>query len=320
MPGDFPIDLDLDARHIWATVRFWMEVDNYKYLRQGGRRKHHWDTLELLLKVFGMGLKIAGLHDRGVRNAEDIECRQFEIHCPGLPHSFDGYTLIHITDPHFDSLPGTRMVDKIIECVSSVPAVDICVLTGDYRRGIQGNFRQILSAMHQLALAIDAKDGIVATLGNHDTVLMVNEFEKMNIRVLANESISIERGKDKIHFTGIDDVHYYYTPMAVEAFDQAPAGFKIALVHSPELFDLAAEHGYALYLAGHTHGGQITLPNKKPIIKHLHNGKHLAVGWWQHGTMQGYTSNGAGVSGLPVRYNTRGEVTLITLRTNHPLR
>ena len=32
------------------------------------------------------------------------------------------------------------------------------------------------------------------------------------------------------------------------------------------------------------------------------------------GSMTGYTSTGLGTSGLPVRFNTRGEVTLFTLR------
>jgi hypothetical protein len=30
--------------------------------------------------------------------------------------------------------------------------------------------------------------------------------------------------------------------------------------------------------------------------------------------MEGYTSSGLGVSGAPLRFNTRGEVALITLR------
>ena len=41
---------------------------------------------------------------------------------------------------------------------------------------------------------------------------------------------------------------------------------------------------------------------------------HHAAGLWRRGAMVGYTSAGAGVSVVPVRFNTRGEVTLITLR------
>ncbi len=38
------------------------------------------------------------------------------------------------------------------------------------------------------------------------------------------------------------------------------------------------------------------------------------MGLWWHGSMTGYTTTGIGVSGLPVRFNTRAEAVLITLR------
>ena len=77
---------------------------------------------------------------------------------------------------------------------------------------------------------------------------------------------------------------------------------------------MAADHGFHLYLTGHTHGGQICLPGGRPILTHLTQHRRYARGQWRHGAMQGYTSTGIGVSALPVRYNNRGEVALITLR------
>jgi len=115
-------------------------------------------------------------------------------------------------------------------------------------------------------------------------------------------------------FAGTDDVHYYYTEEAREALATATVGFKIALIHSAEFADAAAENGYHLYLAGHTHGGQICLPGGWPIITHMTRFRRYGRGLWRHGKMRGYTSTGVGVSGLPVRFNSRGEVVLITLR------
>jgi predicted MPP superfamily phosphohydrolase len=303
--------LELDRRHIWATVRCWLEVDNYKQIRGGGRRRHHWDTLEILLHIFAFGLKITGFYDRGVANALSIDLARVTLKFPALPPAFDGYTILHITDPHLDTLPNFE--DQIIKIIENLE-VDMCVFTGDYKLSVHGGYLHIIPAMEKIVAKISARDGIVATLGNHDTIFMVNPFEKMGIRVLANETISLNRAGDVIHFTGVDDPHYYFTQMAVEALESSPAGFKIALIHSPELYDLAEDSGFSLYLAGHTHGGQITLPNKKPIIKHLHNGKHLAKGHWRHHDLVGYTSNGAGTSGIPIRFNTKGEITLFTLQ------
>ncbi len=85
-------------------------------------------------------------------------------------------------------------------------------------------------------------------------------------------------------------------------------------MHSAEVADDADEAGYALYLCGHTHGGQISLPGGRPLVTHLKRCRHAASGLWRQGRMTGYTSRGVGVSDLPLRFNTRGEVVVITLR------
>ncbi len=308
----FQEELELDRRHIWATVRSWMEVDNYKQIRKGGRRRYHWDILEALLEIFGLGLKAVGCYERGVKNAITVEKKEIELEFSNLPEAFDGYTILHITDPHFDTLPNFE--DIIVEAVNGTQ-VDLCVFTGDYKLKVHGAYLQIVPAMEKVVSALSARDGMLATLGNHDTVFLVNHFEKMGVRVLANETVGLYRGDDTIHITGTDDPHYYYTPMAEESLQATGKGFKIALIHSPELYDMAADYGYSLYLAGHTHGGQITFSNQRPILTHLNNGRKFAKGLWQYKAMTGYTSNGAGTSGIPIRFCTKGEITVITLRT-----
>ncbi len=124
----------------------------------------------------------------------------------------------------------------------------------------------------------------------------------------------LERGRERITVTGLDDVHHFYTEGARQALLGGGRGFKIALVHSAEVADVAAEAGYSLYLCGHTHGGQVCLPGGRPLVTHLTQHRFAAAGLWQFGRMTGYTSRGAGVAVPPVRFNCRGEVVLITLR------
>jgi uncharacterized protein len=306
-PSKLDDDRDLDPRYLWATIRGWMELDKYKQLRHGGKKRNHWDLFESLVKLFGVGVRMVGLWDRGVRNALDVELREHSLYFDNLPAAFDGYRILHITDPHFDSLPqfGQHLAEKIADI-----NVDCCFFTGDYRKEIHGSYRQILPDMKQIVDALDCKDGVYATLGNHDTVHMVNPFEAMGVKVLANETITLNRGNDRIIVTGVDDVHYFYTDMTMEAFQSTEDGFKIALVHSPELFDMVEANNYSLYLAGHTHGGQICLPGGRPLIMHLSHGKEYAVGLWKYNKLQGYTSNGAGTSCLPIRFHSRGDITV----------
>jgi len=300
-----------DRRTIWAIQRSTLETALVKSQRDGTRHRRKWDFFDFLLKGFGVGLKLAGLEGRGIVNARNVEVRSHELHFPNLPSAFDGYTILHLTDIHFDCLSGIE--DIIINLIKDLK-IDLAVLTGDYRNGLHGSHHQIVAPMAKLAEAIRAPDGIFATLGNHDTVHMVSAIEKMGVRVLANETAKIERQNSHIFLTGIDDVHYYYSDMALEEMDNTPQGFKIILVHSAEIADLAAERGYSLYLAGHTHGGQICWPNGSPVFTHLNAHRRFASGLWRLKGLVGYTNRGAGTVVLPVRFFSRGEIAVITLR------
>jgi len=50
------------------------------------------------------------------------------------------------------------------------------------------------------------------------------------------------------------------------------------------------------------------------IITHMGGNRRFTSGLWRQGSMTGYTTTGIGVSALPVRFNSHGEVVLITLR------
>jgi predicted MPP superfamily phosphohydrolase len=143
---------------------------------------------------------------------------------------------------------------------------------------------------------------------------MAEALEDLGISVLVNETLSIRRAGAWLHVTGTDDVHHFYTDGALTALSQVPEGFKMALVHSAELADVAADQGFHLYLAGHTHGGQICLPGGRPILTNLICHRRYASGLWRHGPMLGYTTTGVGVAVLPVRFNCRGQVVLLALR------
>jgi uncharacterized protein len=298
-------------RDQWVARRRYMESHNEKRLPDGRRRMRRFPVFKFMIQRLGTVLKATGLYRRGLRNAVEVQLNRIDIAFDGLPRAFDGYTILHITDLHVDGLPDG--IGHISRLVKDLP-VDACVLTGDYRFNIRGPFDSILPPMGELVGAISARDGIFGVLGNHDSVKMVEPFERLGIRMLANESLTLTRGGDKLHLTGIDDVHYYYTVRAVEALRAAPAGFNIALVHSPEIAEQAADAGMSLYLTGHTHGGQICLPGGRPIITNIATERAYATGLWQRGGMVGYTSPGAGISGLPVRYFSKSEAALITLR------
>lgn len=305
---------DSAARARWLERRIFLEAQNTKHTPFGVRPRHR-KQFRRLQRIAGVLLKLVGLYDRGQRNALDIRLTSEVFEFPDLPASFDGYRLLHVTDPHFDTLEGTA--ERVAALVGGCEA-DLLVLTGDYRRRVRGPFEHVLPQLAQVVRAARTPDGAIALLGNHDSAAMVEPLEALGLHVLINETLTIARGDAQLHLTGFDDVHYFYTPAADAAADAAPPGFRIALVHSPEFVFHAARAGYRLYVCGHTHGGQVCLPGGVAVLTANELGHRFVSGRWRHGDMHGFTSRGAGASGLPVRFFSRGEVTLITLRRATP--
>mgnify|MGYP000984614629 CR=1 FL=1 len=156
---------------------------------------------------------------------------------------------------------------------------------------------------------------VYAILGNHDSIRMVPGIEALDIDLLLNESVVLERDGARIHLAGIDDPHYYQ----VDNFDRASAAIpsedvSILLSHSPETYRHAAHADFDLMLSGHTHGGQICLPGGIALMTNADCPRRFCRGAWRHHAMQGYTSTGSGASVVGVRYNCPPEITLHHLR------
>lgn len=310
-PGDAECR-NAPPRWLWAVNRFRMETENRRTRRYGKYGRQHLLVLRILMMLLKLFLKATFQYEQGRRNARDIRLEEIELPLEKLPPAFDGYSILHISDMHFESIPGlARQAAELCNGRS----VDACVLTGDYRRRIHGLHRETLRGVESLLQHISARDGVFGVLGNHDDCHMVPPLESLGITMLINEHAVVHRDGQSICLLGVDDVHYYFTDQAIHALEQtADQAFRILLVHSPELFKEAAGLGVNLYLCGHTHGGQVCLPGGAPVICHLDKGRRFAKGVWRYKNMTGLTNRGLGASGLPVRFHCPGHIVLLTLR------
>jgi predicted MPP superfamily phosphohydrolase len=186
---------------------------------------------------------------------------------------------------------------------------DLCVLTGDYRGQTFGPYLPCLQAMRDL---LDAMRGdAYGVLGNHDTIRMAPDLERMGVRILLNEHVEIEREGASIFLAGVDDAHFYRVDNLEKAATGIPEGaFSILLSHTPEIYRQAAHAGFDLMLSGHTHGGQICLPGGVPLTLESSLPRRMGRGGWRYGEMAGYTSAGCGACVVPVRFNCPPEITL----------
>ena len=229
---------------------------------------------------------------------------------PDLPEAFDGYSILHLTDFHLDALP--TLSDHLVPMLKPLQC-DLAVLTGDYQDRFHADPEINRGQLQDIVGAINARDGVIATLGNHDTFRTVPILEDLGVEVLVNESKLVHRGAESVLITGLDDIHYYFSPDTLRALWNPDHAFKILAVHSPELYALAEQRGYQLYLTGHTHGGQVCLPTGIPIITHAKVRRSFTGGAWRYRGIQGHTSRGIGTSGLPIRFNCPPEIVLCRL-------
>ncbi len=289
-----------------AKQRLGIEKDYEAHIFGHGINFFHIENWYSLRSVIRSTLKLTGLYWRGRRNAERIQVRHHHVKLPELPASFDGFTILHLSDMHVDF--SHRAMQRLIELLPSA-GYDICVLTGDFRGNTFGPFDATLEGLARVRAHL--KNPVYGVLGNHDTVCMVPGMEEMGIRMLLNEAETIVRGGERIHLAGIDDAHYYRVDNIEKAASQFPHDeFSILLSHTPEIYRQAAHADFNLMLSGHTHGGQICLPGSIPITLDSVLPRHMGSGPWKHHDMVGYTSVGAGSVVVPVRLNCLPEITL----------
>ena len=271
------------------------------------------DTGERGIRLFGFhvspaairtSLKLAGLYQRGCRNAEDVRV-QHNVIPTSVPTTFEQFTILQLSDLHVDMNPG--VISRLASLVPHL-SYDLCVITGDYRGKSFGPFEAALDGMARICSFL--KRPIYGVLGDHDTIYMVPGLENLGMRILLNESIRIPRGSHSIYLAGIDDARHLREDDILKLASEIPGNaFSILLSHTPEIYRQAALY-FKLLLCGHTHGGQICLPGGFPLTLEAVLPRKMGAGPWSFQGMIGYTSAGTGSSVVPVRFNCPPEVTM----------
>ena len=313
----------------WKYVLFEPPMENYPRFVRSTVRLREWRSCHQPLArwhvLFNLSsliynrvlvstvFRLLGRYQQGIANALKPELTGHEIVCPGLPKSFDGFTILLLTDLHLDGLPG--LVDRILARIDG-RCFGLCLIGGDIRMQTYGPIAPSLRELRRLLPHIKTKHGIFGVLGNHDCIEMVPDFEEAGMLMLVNDATLIEHDGENLWLAGIDDPNYYKTHDPAKALSTVPPGaFSILLAHSPEAYQEAAAHGADLYLCGHTHGGQICLGSGTPIFTNSNAPRFTAKGRWRYQGMQGFTSRGVGASGAPLRFNCPGEIAILTLRS-----
>lgn len=242
---------------------------------------------------------------------EEISLDRVTIPIPQLDASMDGYRIVQLSDLHLYPFTHLAFIREAAELANSLKP-DLIVLTGDFVSHEAGAVYDLEPVLGRL----NARDGVFATLGNHDHWSNANVvragLRKAGLSVLHNRSVPL--GGGKAWLTGLDDGWVGRADLEA-AVEQAPGDAPIVLLqHEPDLIDTyIGNPRVALQLSGHTHGGQIRLRQPRRAYTLPFLGRKYDQGLYRVGDAWLYTNRGIGTTIVPIRVNCPAEVTEFTL-------
>lgn len=244
-----------------------------------------------------------------------------------LPQEFDGFTIIQLSDFHFDPYFSIIPIRKSVQITNALKP-DLIVLTGDFvsAPAIESALRNKRAALQadpcsEVLKDLRAPHGVWAVLGNHDAfsdpVHVTEALKAGGINVLSNSAAPIERSGRRFWLAGVADVLARHADIDLTLKGISPQERVVLLAHEPDFADHTVKYSVDLQLSGHSHGGQVRLPLVGPVyLPRL--GRKYPRGLRTIGRLSLYTNVGIGTLYVPVRWNCAPEVTLITLRSLKP--
>lgn len=265
-----------------------------------------------------------------------------------LPRNAPPVRLLHISDLHVERFG--RREQQLLDMMRDM-APDLILLTGDYVNLsyvddpiAHADARRLLKAISQGGEK-GAPAAVYAVLGSPSVDRnSAPLFDGLPIRLLRDEvavidlplsvsqgaenapgertesapSESVGRGR-RLALIGLDCTHNPELDaerLAAVAAQAPPDAFRVLLYHSPELMPVASNLSIALYLCGHTHGGQVRLPFYGALLTSSRLGKRFEMGHYRLGNTHLYISRGIGMEGMGaprVRFLCPPEIVLFSL-------
>jgi len=233
-------------------------------------------------------------------------------------------TDIHAVEPWMPA----RRIERIVETANGLGA-DLILLLGDFVAALPARFRTGLVPIDDWAAALGglkAPLGVHAVLGNHDwwtDVAAVRQgLEANGIPVLENRAVKLMHQTQPFWLAGLGDQAAIRVAGGYRGVDDLPGTLAqmdgdrdpvLLMAHEPDIF-VKVPPRVTLTFAGHTHGGQVTLPFLGALRLPSAYGQRFAYGHIVEGGRHMIVSAGLGLSILPVRFMVPPEITVITLR------
>jgi predicted MPP superfamily phosphohydrolase len=246
----------------------------------------------------------------------DFRVREVDIPLAGLPPDLDGLRILQLSDIHLSAFLSEAEFARAIDATLHLRP-QLAVVTGDL---ISGHTDPLDACIRQLA-RLKADAGVFGCMGNHERYIRAEDYTarqaaRFGIRFLRGEAQTLRFGNATLNLAGRDFESHLDRSRYLRGAERliVPGATNLLLQHNPDVFPVAARQGYHLLLAGHTHGGQVTVEILDRSINPARFFTPYVYGLYRQGNAAAYVTRGIGTIGIPARIGARPEISLLRLR------
>lgn len=238
--------------------------------------------------------------------------KQYDFYSPDIPDSFNGFRIAFASDLHYKSKFGQRELSRLVKTINAMDA-DVFLLGGDYQEGCE----QVPELVSELA-KVKTRFGTIGVMGNNDYERchdrIIEEMRLHGMRILEHEKDTLAIGDERIIIAGVRNPFNLNRNGRSPSLDLKPEDFVVLLTHTPDYVEDVDVTNTDLALAGHTHGGQITLFGLYAPGINSRYGQRFRTGRQENSKgIPVIITNGLGTSRMKLRLFAPSEVVLIIL-------
>ncbi len=246
----------------------------------------------------------------------DFRVRELDAPLPGLHPDLDGLRVLQLSDIHLSAFLSEAELARVIDAAIELRP-DLIVVTGDL---ISGRGDPLDACIRQLS-RLKADAGVFGCMGNHERYAHAEDYAteaaaRVGIRFLRGQSQQLRFGNSTLNLAGVDYQSLAGKKDYLHGAERliVPGACNVLLSHNPDVFPVAAQQGYNLLLAGHTHGGQVTLEILDRSINPARYATPYVYGFYRSGAATAYVTRGIGTIAIPARIGAPPEISVLRLR------
>lgn len=253
----------------------------------------------------------------GIIERTRYEVNEIDLPVPNLHPDLEGLRIAQISDLHVSPFLSVREAARVVDMTNELRP-QLAFVTGD----MISDFGDPLQETVREVARLRADAGVLGCLGNHEVYARCQNFEtalceRRGIKILRGESRTLKFGQGVLNVAGVDYQRKHHGEKMYLAGMESlvlPDATNILLSHNPDVFPVAVRKGYDVTLAGHTHGGQVTVEIVNQTMNFARFLTPYVAGLYRLDGKTCYVNAGIGTIGMPVRIGARPEISLFRLR------